>query len=91
MRERWRPRWRHSDWRGALPSGVWTFGLKRAEILSAQANGITLLVIGALVAFEAIRRLIYPSRVNGALVIGVAVVGARRQHRRDVGIEQSQS
>ena len=41
-------------------SGVWTFGFKRAEVLSAQANGITLLVVSALVAFEAISRLIHP-------------------------------
>ena len=41
-------------------SGVWTFGLKRAEVLSAQANGITLLVVSALVAFEAITRLVHP-------------------------------
>ena len=29
-----------------------TFGLKRVEILSAQANGITLLVLGAIIAIE---------------------------------------
>jgi cobalt-zinc-cadmium efflux system protein len=56
-------------------SGPWTFGLKRAEVLSAQANGITLLVIGALIAFEAIGRLIHPSRVTGTIVIAVASVG----------------
>jgi cobalt-zinc-cadmium efflux system protein len=46
-------------------SGAWTFGFKRAEVLSAQANGITLLVISALVAFEAISRLIHPVPVAG--------------------------
>jgi len=56
-------------------SGVWTFGFKRAEVLSAQANGITLLVISALVAFEAISRLIHPLPVNGGIVVTVAAVG----------------
>jgi cobalt-zinc-cadmium efflux system protein len=56
-------------------AGSWTFGLKRAEVLSAQANGITLLVVGALIAFEAVRRLIYPSRVTGSILIVVATVG----------------
>jgi cobalt-zinc-cadmium efflux system protein len=55
--------------------GVWTFGLKRAEVLSAQANGITLLVVSALVAFEAITRLVHPVRVTGGIVVAVAAVG----------------
>jgi cobalt-zinc-cadmium efflux system protein len=56
-------------------SGVWTFGFKRAEVLSAQANGITLLVISALVAFEAISRLLHPVPVTGGIVVAVAAVG----------------
>jgi cobalt-zinc-cadmium efflux system protein len=56
-------------------SGAWTFGFKRAEVLSAQANGITLLVISALVAFEAISRLIHPLPVTGGIVVSVAAVG----------------
>jgi cobalt-zinc-cadmium efflux system protein len=56
-------------------SGAWTFGFKRAEVLSAQANGITLLVISALVAFEAISRLIHPVPVAGGIVVAVAAVG----------------
>src|SRR6185436_2180293 len=56
-------------------TGVWTFGGKRAEILSAAANGITLLVVGALVAFEAVRRLVEPPPVQGAPVLAVALLG----------------
>jgi cobalt-zinc-cadmium efflux system protein len=56
-------------------SGVWTFGLKRAEVLSAQANGITLLGSSALVAFEAISRLIRPLPVTGGIVVAVAAAG----------------
>jgi cobalt-zinc-cadmium efflux system protein len=56
-------------------AGVWTFGFKRAEVLSAQANGITLLVVSALVAFEAILRLVHPVTVHGGIVVTVAAVG----------------
>jgi cobalt-zinc-cadmium efflux system protein len=56
-------------------SGAWTFGFKRAEVLSAQANGITLLVVSALVAFEAVSRLIHPVAVTGGIVVTVAAVG----------------
>jgi len=56
-------------------SGVWTFGFKRAEVLSAQTNGVTLLVVSALVAFEAIGRLIHPVAVTGGIVVTVATVG----------------
>ena len=57
------------------PSGKWTYGLKRAEILSAAANGITLLVVGGIVTAEAIARLIHPPAVEGGPVIVVAVAG----------------
>lgn len=56
-------------------AGVWTYGLKRAEILSAAANGVTLLVVSALVAVESIRRLLHPSNVEGGVVLAVALVG----------------
>jgi cobalt-zinc-cadmium efflux system protein len=55
--------------------GVFTYGLKRTEILSAQANGVTLLVLSVWLTYEAIRRLIAPPEVAGALVVITAVVG----------------
>jgi cobalt-zinc-cadmium efflux system protein len=55
--------------------GAMTFGLGRAEILSAQANGITLLVLGLLIVYDAIRRLASPGGVDGLAVVVVAVVG----------------
>jgi cobalt-zinc-cadmium efflux system protein len=55
--------------------GAWTYGWKRAEILSAAGNGITLLVVSGIVAFEAIRRLIHPPQVEGGPVLVVALVG----------------
>src|SRR4051794_26401737 len=55
--------------------GNFTYGMKRAEILSAQINGVTLLLLGALIVYEGIRRLIEPPDVEGALVVIVALVG----------------
>ena len=56
-------------------TGAWTFGWKRAEILSAAGNGITLLVVSGIVAVEAVTRLIHPPRVDGGPVVAVAAVG----------------
>ena len=55
--------------------GNLTFGLRRAEILSAQANGVTLLVLAGLIVYEAIRRLIAPPQTVGGVVLVVALVG----------------
>jgi cobalt-zinc-cadmium efflux system protein len=55
--------------------GHWTFGLARAEVLSAAFNGITLVVVAAIVTVEAIRRLINPVAVTGRTLVVVAVVG----------------
>jgi cobalt-zinc-cadmium efflux system protein len=54
----------------------WTYGLKRAEILAAAANAITLAAIAVLIGAEAIHRLIAPQHVAGELVFVVAIVGA---------------
>ncbi|MGD0272705.1 MAG: cation diffusion facilitator family transporter [Gaiellaceae bacterium] len=56
--------------------GRWTFGLGRVEVLAAQANGISLLLVGAWITYSAVRRLIAPSDVRGGIVVVVAVVGA---------------
>jgi cobalt-zinc-cadmium efflux system protein len=55
--------------------GSWTFGFKRAEILSAAGNGITLLVVSALITFESIQRLLHPPLVAGLAVLLVALLG----------------
>jgi cobalt-zinc-cadmium efflux system protein len=55
--------------------GAMTYGLGRAEILSAQANGVTLLVLGALIVVDAIRRLASPPHVTGLPVLIVALAG----------------
>jgi len=55
---------------------AWTFGWKRAEIISALGNGVTMLVIAAVVAVEAVRRLVdsHPD-VHAGPVLAVALVG----------------
>ncbi len=56
-------------------TGSHTYGLKRAEILAAAANAIALLVVSALVTYDALTRLAHPSPVHGAVLIVVASVG----------------
>lgn len=58
------------------PSGRFTFGLKRSEILSAQLNGATLLVLAAVIGYESVGRLFSPPEVEGGFVIAVGLVGA---------------
>jgi cobalt-zinc-cadmium efflux system protein len=55
--------------------GNLTYGLRRAEVLSGQANGAVLLVLGVLVSYEAISRLVHPPDVAGGLVTLVAGLG----------------
>lgn len=55
--------------------GGYTYGLKRAEILSAQANGITLLLLSGWLGYEAVSRLFEPPEVTGSLVLVTALVG----------------
>jgi cobalt-zinc-cadmium efflux system protein len=60
---------------GRPARGRWTFGFRRLEILAAHVNGITLLVVGVVIVFAAIRRLISPSEVRGGIVLAVALAG----------------
>ncbi len=57
------------------PAGGYTYGLKRTEIMSAQANGITLVLLAAWLGYSAIRRLVTPPAVTGGTVLGVALAG----------------
>jgi cobalt-zinc-cadmium efflux system protein len=57
------------------PGGRFTFGLRRAEILSAQLNGVTLVALAAVIVYEGIRRVISPPEVDGGVVVVVALAG----------------
>jgi cobalt-zinc-cadmium efflux system protein len=55
--------------------GAMTYGMGRAEVLSAQVNGATLGVLAVLVVYEAIRRLASPPDVEAVPVLVVALAG----------------
>jgi cobalt-zinc-cadmium efflux system protein len=79
------------------PGGRFTFGLGRAEILSAQINGAALLVLAGVIAWEAVKRLGDPPVVDGAIVLIVGLAGAgvniaaawalSRAERRSLNVE----
>ena len=60
---------------GRPARGGFTFGLKRAEILSAQINGVALVALAAVIVYEGIRRLVSPPEVEGTAVLVVALAG----------------
>ncbi|MGI5208588.1 cation diffusion facilitator family transporter [Spirillospora sp. CA-108201] len=57
------------------PKGGYTFGLRRAEILSAQLNGLTLILLTVYFVYEGVRRLIEPPAVEGQFVFWTALAG----------------
>ncbi|MFJ4846448.1 MULTISPECIES: cation diffusion facilitator family transporter [unclassified Streptomyces] len=57
------------------PSERRTFGLARAEILSAVANAVLLFGVGAFIFYEAVSRLISPTAVEGGLTVVFGVIG----------------
>ncbi|HEX5852889.1 MAG TPA: cation diffusion facilitator family transporter [Solirubrobacteraceae bacterium] len=80
-------------------AGAMTFGFRRVEILSAQANGVTLLILAAFISYEAVRRLFDPPHVRAGLILAVALAGVvvnlvavwmlSRANRRGLNIEGS--
>jgi cobalt-zinc-cadmium efflux system protein len=79
------------------PSAQFTFGLGRAEIISAQVNGAALLVLAGVIAVEAVQRLLSPPEVTGWIVVVVGLAGAgvnvaaawqlARAERRSLNVE----
>jgi cobalt-zinc-cadmium efflux system protein len=77
--------------------GAFTFGLGRAEVLSAQINGAALLVLAGVLAVSAIRRLGDPPDVEGVIVLVIGAAGAAvnvaaawalsRSERRSLNVE----
>jgi cobalt-zinc-cadmium efflux system protein len=80
-------------------AGAMTFGFRRVEILSAQANGVTLLILSAFIVYEAVRRLFDPPHVRAGLILAVALAGVAvnlvavwmlsRANRRSLNVEGS--
>jgi cobalt-zinc-cadmium efflux system protein len=73
---------------GAIGAALWTvhlvrrpatdamtYGLQRAEVLSAALNGVTLVAVGLVILVEAVERLVHPAVVHGVPLLVVAAVG----------------
>ncbi|MEZ5082783.1 MAG: cation diffusion facilitator family transporter [Bacteroidales bacterium] len=56
------------------PHVKYTFGLRRAEIMAAFINSLTLIIIGVLLCFEAIRRFSLPPEIESSWVILFALL-----------------
>jgi cobalt-zinc-cadmium efflux system protein len=80
-------------------AGAMTFGFRRVEILSAQANGVTLVILAMFITYEAVRRLFAPPHVRAGLILIVALAGVlvnltavwmlSRASRRSLNVEGS--
>jgi cobalt-zinc-cadmium efflux system protein len=57
------------------PSQRASYGYGRAEVLAAFINAIVMLAVVAAIVVEAVRRLLDPTPVRGALVLGIAAAG----------------
>ena len=74
-----------------------TFGLYRAEILAAFINGLFLLVVGGLIIYEAVERIISPEDVLALDMLVIALIGLavnvvsivilHGSHRRNLNIK----
>jgi cobalt-zinc-cadmium efflux system protein len=53
-----------------------TFGLQRAEVLAALANGMLLVAVGVWVLVQAVQRWTAPTDIASGLMLVIAVVGA---------------
>jgi cobalt-zinc-cadmium efflux system protein len=78
-------------------AGAYTYGLKRAEILSAQVNAVSLLLLAGWLTYEAVGRLWQPAPVAGWTVTLTAIAGLgvnllagwalRRANRTSLNVE----
>ncbi len=57
------------------PTPSYTYGMKRAEIISAMINAVVLLVVVSLIVREAVGRFFHPEPIHGFLMLVVAIIG----------------
>lgn len=57
------------------PNARHTFGMLRLTTLAAFVNALALLVITALIVWEAVRRFYQPQPVAGGMMLGIAIAG----------------
>jgi len=69
-----------AQWVAARPSSpLRSYGFKRAEILAALFNGVTLWLVAALILIEAARRFSAPPEVDSLPMVAIAFVGLLAQ------------
>lgn len=60
---------------GRPPSATKTYGYRRAGVLAALVNSLSLVVVSFLIFYEAFRRVQHPEHVHAGLMIWVAAAG----------------
>ena len=60
---------------GRPPSATKTYGYRRAGVLAALVNSVSLIVVAFFIFYEAFRRLQHPEQVHAGMMIGVAAAG----------------
>ncbi|SRR6266536_3512428 len=60
---------------GRPPSATKTYGYRRAGVLAALVNSLSLIVVAFFIFYEAFRRLQHPEQVHAGMMIGVAAAG----------------
>ncbi len=57
------------------PTGTYTFGYKRFEVMTALVNALSLFAIGVYILYEAIERLGNPQQISFSIMLPIAVLG----------------
>ncbi len=57
------------------PSSTKTYGYRRAGVLAALVNSLSLIAVSFLIFYEAFRRIQHPEHVRAGMMIGVAAAG----------------
>ena len=60
---------------GRPPSATKTYGYRRAGVLAALVNALSLVAVSIVIFYEAVRRLQHPEHVGAAVMIWVAAAG----------------
>jgi cobalt-zinc-cadmium efflux system protein len=60
---------------GRPPSATKTYGYRRAGVLAALVNSLSLVIVSFLIFYEAFRRVQHPEQVHAGLMIWVAAAG----------------
>jgi cobalt-zinc-cadmium efflux system protein len=60
---------------GRPPSATKTYGYRRAGVLAALVNSLSLVVVSFFIFYEAVRRIQHPEHVHAGLMIWVAAAG----------------